>query len=249
MMLRRSILAALAFAVVVIIGWLAYERFVPPSNTLTLIFHAGVGNQPLERNSFVYDNPGGEGRFRIRNFRFYLSNFELLGAGSDDSIKIADSYHLARFDNADSTYKLEFKDLSLRDLHALSFAIGVDAQANTSIQVRGDLDPNGQMAWNWKVGYKFVLLEGSLKSDAGTLPLVYHVGFSENLRDFRFEWPEPMNLSQENRLAFSVDVMKLFDSTTTVDMAKLSSVKFDKNDASMLANNYRHMIALKPAEQ
>ena len=49
-----------------------------------------------------------------------------------------------------------------RNYERIEFGIGVDAAANRSLQQRGDLDPNGRMAWNWEVSYKFVLFEGAL---------------------------------------------------------------------------------------
>ena len=78
-------------------------------------------------------------------------------------------------------------------MRSISFGIGVDAAANTSIQSRGDLDPNSQMAWNWKVGYKFVLFEGGMKLNADGVqkPLVYHVGFNENMRRLKFDLTDP----------------------------------------------------------
>ena len=40
--------------------------------------------------------------------------------------------------------------------------------------------------------------------------------------------------------------MKLLDGLMQVDIAALSSVKFDPQDAAMLADNYATMISLRP---
>jgi hypothetical protein len=40
-----------------------------------------------------------------------------------------------------------------------------------------------------------------------------------------------------------VDLLKIFTGHATVDMAALSNVKFDRNDAALLARNYAEMIS------
>ena len=76
-------------------------------------------------------------------------------------------------------------------------------------------------------------------------PLVYHVGFSDNLRRFSFNPGEQMDLDASSQVDFDVDVMKLFDSRNRLDMAEISSVKFNKKDARMLADNYGTMITMR----
>ena len=241
----RQTLILTFLGVVAVLGWQAYQSFFPPENKLNLVFTAEVAGQPLMRNQFAYDNPGGDGQFRIRDFRFFLSDVQLHQGQGGEIYKVPDSYHLARFDNAQNAYVLALDKIPLHDIEKITFAIGVDAEANTSIEVKGDLDPNSQMAWNWKVGYKFVVFEGSMQLNDQHRPLVYHVGFSENMRRLNYALPDPLALSETSQLEFAVDVMKLFDSNSTVDMAQLSSVKFDKNDTRMLAENYRTMISLQ----
>lgn len=214
----------------------------PPTHSVQLTFEAEVDGQPLELNRFSYANPGGSGTFQIQDFRFFLSQVQLFGDGTTHAP--ADSYHLMRFDNPKKTATVNLNSIPLTQVKKISFAIGVDDNANRSIKPRGDLDPNSRMAWNWEVGYKFVLLEGGLRVGDQVLPLVYHVGFSENLRTFSFELPQPLALDANPPLRFRVDIMKLFNGKTVVDMAHLKSVKFDKQDARMLADNYQSMIEL-----
>jgi hypothetical protein len=107
---------------------------------------------------------------------------------------------------------------------------------------RGDLDPNGRMAWNWEVGYKFVLFEGTLLRGDESDPLVYHVGFSENYRATSTKLPrEPLD-RRPARLDFRVDLLRLFQGSTNVDMAALPSVKFDRTDAALLARNFAALV-------
>ena len=172
----RSLLALAA--VLGITGWWLYRAAQPVE--LALYFHPFVGPEPLVLNESRYPNPGGEGRFKVRDFQFFLSNIRL--AGGTGAYTEPDSYHLVRFDGAEPAFVIVLHDVPRRDYQRIEFGIGVDAAANESLAQRGDLDPNGRMAWNWEVGYKFVLFEGTLVRGDASDPLVYHVGFEENYR-------------------------------------------------------------------
>lgn len=213
----------------------------PPNHTVKLVFTAKVGDALLDFNKFAYTNPAGSEKFRIRDFRFYISNVRLYG--KERAYIEKDSYHLARFDNPDKRYTITLKDVSLSAVSKAALSIGVDAKANASIRVVADLDPNSRMAWNWQVGYKFVLLEGSIRIDGQARPLVYHVGFNENRRDVVFNAPKSIKLRGDESIHFTVDIMKLFTGGSAINMAKLQSVKFDKKDAQSIADNYKAMIS------
>ena len=96
------------------------------------------------------------------------------------------------------------------DYERIELGIGVDPAANKSIEQRGDLDPNGRMAWTWEVGYKFVLLEGTLERGSASVPLVYHVGFDENYKLVSMPLEDQLLQSRSPRLDFRVDVLRLF---------------------------------------
>jgi len=118
----------------------------------------------------------------------------------------------------------------------------VDPAANGRIEQRGDLDPNGRMAWTWDVGYKFVLFEGALEIDGKRQPLVYHVGFDENYRSLGFALNPQRFTAGAAHIDFRVDLMQMFNGSIPVDMAALPTVKFDRADAARLAVNYAGMI-------
>lgn len=226
----------------VLIGLSVSQFLTVSKKTVRLVFNAMVGEQPLEFNKFVYANPVGGEKFRIRSFKFYLTNVKL--DGSEGRHDEPDSYHLARFDNPDASFSITLKNVELSELEKISLSIGVDRKANTSLEIRGDLDPNGQMAWNWEVGYKFVLLEGGIRVGDQVRPLVYHVGFSENRRDLAFVLPEKLPLRDNTTIRFNVDVMKMFSSSSRLNMAALHTVKFDKSDSKRIADNYSEMISI-----
>ncbi len=213
------------------------------TETVNLHFEAVVGGDPVVFDQLRYSNPGGEGQFKIRSFLFYLSNVTLIG-DSENYIE-ADSYHLARFDNGNNAFTIELSDVPRQRYKRIEFSIGVDETANNSIKPIGDLDPNSRMAWSWDFGYKFVLFEGGLYLNEALHPLVYHVGFDENYKSMAFNLDQAHNEGRLKSAYFKVDIMRLFTGATTIDMAELSTVKFDTLDAQVIANNYAKMIALK----
>jgi hypothetical protein len=240
--LRKTTLVILAVlgvaAALGVTGWRLHRARQPVE--LTLYFHPFVGSAPLVLNEGSYPNPGGEGRFKVRDFQFFLSNIRLVGATG--AHVESDSYHLVRFDGDEPTFVIVLRDVPRRHYGRVEFGIGVDAVANRSLAQRGDLDPNGRMAWNWEVGYKFVLFEGALLRGDESTPLVYHVGFAENYRLISTKLRRERLDSRRARLDFKVDIMRLFQGSTNVDMAALPSVKFDRADAALLARNFAAMV-------
>lgn len=238
---RTTLVVAVLAAAAVLYAAVRFLDHAAQPVELTLQFHSFVGTEPLVPNEMRYANPGGEGRFEVRDFQFFLSNIRL--AGDTGAYAEPDSYHLVRFDGAQATYRVTLHDVPPRDYKRIEFAIGVDPAANRSIESRGDLDPNGRMAWTWDVGYKFVLLEGAFLRDGARKPLVYHVGFDENYKRISTEFDAELLGTRDPNLNFRVDLLKMFTGHATVDMAALSSVKFDRNDAALLARNYAEMIS------
>ena len=98
------------------------------------------------------------------------------------------------------------------------------------------------MAWSWDVGYKFLVLEGGLVVDQQFTPLVYHIGFSENLR--RLEFKLDSRHLQRGAMSLSFDVNRLFDGVHKLDPASLPGIKFAPEDARRMADNYAAMFTL-----
>ena len=241
---RTTLVAAVLAAAAVLYAAGRFLHHAARPVELTLQFHPFVGAEPLVPNEVRYANPCGEGRFEVRDFQFFLSNIRL--AGDTDAYAEPDSYHLVRFDGPQATYRVTLRDVPRRDYKRIEFGIGVDPASNRSIESRGDLDPNGRMAWTWDVGYKFVLLEGTFVRDGVRKPLVYHVGFEENYKRISTPLDAKLLGARDAKLNFRVDLLKMFTGQATVDMAALSSVKFDRTDAALLARNYAEMISPMP---
>jgi hypothetical protein len=176
----------------------------------------------------------------VRDFQFFLSNIRL--ASATGTYAESDSYHLVRFDGEEPAFVIVLHGVPRRNYERIEFGIGVDPAANRSLVSRGDLDPNGRMAWSWEVGYKFVLLEGALLRGNASDSLVYHVGFGENYRPVSIELRRKLLDSRPSRLDFRVDILRVFQGSTNINMAALPSVKFDRADAALLARNFATMI-------
>jgi hypothetical protein len=219
-------------------AWLLLHRAAQPVQ-LALRFHPVVGAEPLVLGEARYANPGGEGRFEVRDFRLFISNIRLLGV--EGEYAEPDSYHLLRFDGTEPGFEIVLRNVPRADYTRIEFGIGVDPAANGSITMRGDLDPNGRMAWSWDVGYKFVLFEGTLLRGDTRQPLVYHVGFDENYRVVSRAL-DAQRL-EGGRLDFRVDVLAMFGGEPPLDMAALSTVKFDRADAARLAQGFAGMVS------
>jgi hypothetical protein len=245
--MRKTIyvLVTLALAGVIgLVGWRLNRASQPIE--MVLYFHPFVGPDPLVLHDSRYGNPGGEGRFEVRDFQFFLSNIRL--AGPTGAYAEPDSYHLVRFDGDEPAFRIMLRDVPRRDYERIELGIGVDPAANKSLAQHGDLDPNGRMAWTWEVGYKFVLLEGTLERGGASVPLVYHVGFDENYKQVAIPLPNPPVEGGSVRLDFRVDVLRLFQGgAASVDMAALNTVKFDRSDSARLGSNFAAMITLMPS--
>jgi hypothetical protein len=209
---------------------------------LTLRFHASVGEDALVLDQVRYENPGGDGTFKVRDFRFFVSNIRLVASSAE--FLEPESYHLVRFDSEDLTHTVVIENVPRQDYRRIELGIGVDPAANGTMASVGDLDPNGRMAWSWDVGYKFVLLEGGLVVNETQYPLVYHVGFDENYKDLSMELDESLFGESEATIDFHTDLLQMFTRVQTVDIAALSTVKFDRTDAKLLADNYARMVSI-----
>ncbi|MCG8421163.1 MAG: hypothetical protein MJE77_24850 [Proteobacteria bacterium] len=224
------------------------ERAVT-SGSVTLTFEAFFAGQPLQMDGTRQANPTGTGEIEITDFKLYLSNVVLGTSETGNDHVESDSYHLARFDNPDSTYRFTVENVPEASYGRLEFGIGVDAQTNLSIDNTGDLDPNNQMAWNWNVGYKFVVLEGNYYPPDTTepIPLVFHIGFSDNYKELSYTMdrgPLDVAANSDATVGFEIELTEFFKNPTEIDLQTLSSVMFNPADVAMVANNYADMITL-----
>ena len=231
----------LAIVAVVIVVATLWQQAKPQD--LILRFHPYVGEQPLVLHNQSYNNPGGEGQFSIRDFQLFISNIVLDYPAS--RFTELESYHLVRFDGNTSFGQIVVPQIKLQKLRQVLFGIGIDAKANGSLIIAGDLDPNSRMAWNWQVGYKFLLLEGTLNLENEQLPLVYHIGFDQSYTVLNFDISNN-NVDDNGVINFKIDLLRLFeqDGINYIDMAKMNNVKFAPDDVQLIANSFNKFIRL-----
>ena len=210
--------------------------------TVTLRFVGKVGEQPLELNQFRYSNPGGPGQFKLRDVQLFISNLSFISESRHYSVP--DSYHLVRFMPGNNVFDIDLQLPAGFDASGFTMGVGVDPKANGTIYFSGDLDPNSRMAWSWDVGYKFVLLEGTLETEGEQQPLVYHVGFDENYARVDFNFDEALLDNPAPLLTFHLDFLRLFTSPSPMDLNKIPTVKFDRKDAKRIARGFSSMVSL-----
>jgi hypothetical protein len=218
----------------------------PKYRTVVLSFRANVDGSPLVLGSRRYQNPNGTGEFTIENFKLYISNIVLVNSQTENAHREENSYHLLRFDSSEGVYNVSIDSVELTDFDSLYFSIGVDSAKNKSIDNIGDLDPNSQMAWNWNVGYKFVVMEGNYykQRDGKPTPLVFHIGFSENYRQLTFKI-DPLYASSNKPIDFDVNISAMFGMPNQINFDTLSSVTFNRSKAQFVAGNFTNMLHLR----
>lgn len=242
------IASACCFSILIIGTGCSKQSEDAPVTNVSLRFAAQVDGQPLVIGGQRYPSATGLGAFTVEDFKMYISNIALKNTATGDVYLEEDSYHLLRFANATATFEIVLAGVEVSDYDTIEMAIGVDPIRNLSIQSLGDLNPNNQMAWNWDVGYKFLLLEGMFypENDAPPIPLVYHVGFSENYKELSFSLKNNSRSIDRSTSAidFEIDILEMFQNPKTIDFNVLPSVKFDKKEAKMFADNYADMIRI-----
>ena len=205
--------------------------------TVTVKIH--YEETPLELEDKVYVNFGNN--FIIEKFQAYLSNMKLQVSGVT-SYTEPDSYHLVTAERGVETYSFILKNVPVGTYSSLNFGLGVDEEANLSIDNTGDLDPTNQMAWNWNIGYKFVLLEGRhTDQDGNDIGLIYHIGFSENYLPHTLEFPNFLEVtSMGGEIEFTIEASELFKNPHEVNMLEMNTVKFDKEQVTIIVDNYKN---------
>lgn len=215
---------------VLLIAWF----FLPgckSENPVTISFSAMVAGEPLQFGKPVAA-PNGDGTYIINDFKLYISNIKLIGGGGED-FKEPDSYHLLTFQDQPH-YSITLPEVPSGEYKKIQLSIGVDEVGNFSKDYPGDLDPTNQMAWNWTQGYKFILFEGLYKpvSSEEEIPLVYHVGFSENRKDLEFA------LTSSKEIQFIIHLDQLFENPKLIDFHTHPRILFNKDHSAMISGNY-----------
>ena len=173
-------IAYLFLAAILIFSSCNDEEQIPAQMVVEINFENTLNGNPLQVNGGTFTLPSGE-PFTAKKFKYYISNVVLLDSKSGVSYTVPNSYHLI---GQDLKTKLDLGGIPSAGYDQITFAIGVDAEANAKTDQTGDLDPNSDMAWNWNSGYKFVVLEGEFthKVTGERTGLVLHIGSNQNYK-------------------------------------------------------------------
>ena len=236
----------------IILCLLACKKDDNTANTmLKLSLNHLMNGNPLQLQNTIYTSRSGS-RFSIDKFQYYISNIRLKNTQTGQVFIEPNSYHL--IERKDNTHidEITIQSVPNGTYDQIEFSIGIDKIRNLSTDQVGDLDPSNNMAWDWKTGYKFVLLEGSLFSTTGEKRgLVYHIGTDENYRTITFNLnnlPTGLKLSLESNKASSinldVEISHLFNSPNQIDIAQNRTVMFG-GISGQVADNYATMFRIR----
>lgn len=184
-----------------------------------------------------YPSPNGDGTYIINDFKLYVSNIQLISDTEIGNFVEPDSYHLLTFQDRNQ-FSFTLPNVPSGAYQKIRISIGMDESGNFSKGYPGDLDPTNQMAWNWTQGYKFLLFEGLYKPEStdDEIPLVYHVGFSENKKDLEFD------INSNREIQFTIDIDQLFNNPQTIDFHAYPRILFNKEHSAMISENYANMF-------
>lgn len=218
------------------------------SANLKLNFANLMNNSPLALQTTRYANAAGNS-FVIDKFRYYITNIKLKNFQTGQTFSESDSYHLLERKANTHIDEIMVKNVSVGQYDQITFAVGIDRARNLSTDQVGDLDPSNDMAWDWKTGYKFLLLEGSSFSQTGERRgMIIHVGSDENYRTINLKTNQLQNISIENgkstTININVEISKLFDAPNVIDVEKNRTIMFG-GISGQVADNYVSMFSIQ----
>ncbi len=207
-----------------------------------------MSGSPLQLENITYTTALG-GRFTVNELKYYVSNIKLINSQTGKVFTEPDSYHLIERKADTHIDQVVIKNVALGKYDQIEFAVGIDKTRNLSTDQVGDLDPSNNMAWDWKTGYKFLLLEGNIFLSTGERRgLVYHVGSDENYRTIRLNFPSSENLKVEegktSTININVKIEKIFNSPNSIDIERHRTVMFGEV-AGKVADNYATMFSIE----
>ena len=265
--ISRSFTALLSAGLLSLAVWACTADLNPSLNpaspgTLQLAFDNVVGNQDLQLNAGTYRNASGES-FTPTAFNYFVSNIKLTRTDGREYIVPQDSSYFLIKENVPASQTITLQNVPAGSYKSVSFVIGVDSLRSTMDigQRTGVLNPAGDhtsgsgMYWSWNSGYIFLKLEGtspSAPTDAtGENTFRYHIGFFggrdtrtiNNLKTVPIPFGNDrvtVTAKQRPTVTIQADVLRLFDGSATISIAKNPEVMVSLYSATV-ATNYAQM--------
>ena len=172
--------------------------------------------------------------YNVTKLKYYISNVKLINSQTGKVFTEPNSYHLIDL-SAEKT-KFSFTGIPVKSYDKIEFSIGVDSVQNTHTDQKGDLDPNNDMAWDWKSGYVFFKMEGFTSNNKG---LVYHIGNTSNYKTLSFPLNQTVTFQKDTPVTANVmvNLTELFRNPNVVDFDIVFNF-MGGPQAKMLADNY-----------
>lgn len=217
---------------------------LPPEIQVNFTFSHFLEGEPLELDGKAFTLPSGE-LFTPKKFKYYISNIRFENSESGEAYDVSDGYYLI-----DEAGKKAFSIIVPTGRYdKLSYYVGIDKERNLSTDQVGDLDPSNDMVWNWKTGYKFLVLEGEWEYDTSERRgLVMHIGNNDpetelNFKQFTFDLAaQGASLGSEAlvNLDLEAELSSLFVGDNNLIVHELESTSIMGGPLAInIANNYQ----------
>ena len=139
--------------------------------------------------------------YNVTNLKYYVSNVKLVNSQNGKSFTEPNSYHLIDLKAGKTSFT--FTGIPVKTYDKVEFSIGVDSVQNTHIDQKGDLNPNGDMAWTWNTGYIFFKLDGFTSNNKG---LGLHIGGTSNYKKLSFPLNQNVTFQKGKPVTANVSV-------------------------------------------
>lgn len=222
---------------------------------LKLNFANLMANSPLQLQNTLYTNAAGNS-FSVEQFKYYISNIKLRNSQTGELFIEANSYHLLERKTNSHIDNISLKNIPVGLYDQIEFSLGVDKAHNLSTDQVGDLDPSNNMAWDWKTGYKFLLLEGNVFLPTNERRgLVVHIGADENYRTILLSFNQLATktnlIIEENKTTtvnINVDVARIFNAPNRINIEQNRSIMFG-GVSGLVADNCVTMFSIQNIER
>ena len=177
----------------------------------------------------------GNTTVNIHTLKYYLSNLEI--SKSDlQTYKEKDSYHLINGINEVNSIKLS--NIPKNGYNSMSISIGVDSAHNhRADHLIPALSPSNGMAWSWKQGYKFFVLEGSYKKEDNTKGnFVFHIGTDPLYKTIK---TSPIN--PDKKITLELKLEKVFEGIDISQHSHLREGEAAQKFMTQLVNKAIHI--------
>lgn len=207
---------------------------------LSLHFHLTHDGTEKEFNQDMTDDHGNT--FQINRFDFYVSNPNVVNDEGtqlwsfDKHVLVSGPGHYDL-----GSYTME----TIQHWHMVKFGVGVTTDLNdddpTLLPADNDLSPQTpSMHWNWNSGYRFIVIEGKVDTDADNVvdtDFVYHIGMDDLFRDASVMIHENVDITASKMISLNIDVKKVL---STIDIKNnLSTHTMDNMPlATLIADNF-----------